>query len=489
MVVGSGPNGLAAAVTLTAAGLQVLVIEGAARPGGGCRTEERTLPGFRHDTCSSAHPLALASPFFRRFDLAARGVRLLQPELPFAHPLDGGRAAAAHRSVAETAAGLGADGPRYRRLFAQLAEAPDDLVAFVLGSGPRLPHRPWGLAAFLRHGLDSAASLAGGFSGVEARALFAGIAAHAIRPLSSRPTAGVGLLLGSLAHAVGWPVVEGGSSRLTDAMVAAVVAGGGRVETGRWVGSLRELPPARAVLLDVTPRALVGLAGGRLSARYRRALERFRYGAGVCKVDFALAGPVPWANPDCRRAGTLHLGGTFEEVAAAEAAVARGEHPSSPFVLAIQAGVVDPSRAPDRGHTLWTYCHVPAGSSTDMTGRIEAQVERFAPGFRELVLAHTTRTAAALERDDPNYVGGDIAAGRQDLRQSVFRPTLRWDPHRTPLPGVFLCSASTAPGPGVHGLCGALAARTALRTEFGIRDAPDLAPRPVNRGPISASTR
>ncbi len=488
MVVGSGPNGLAAAVTLTAAGLRVLVIEGAPQPGGGCRTDERTLPGFRHDTCSAAHPLALASPFFRRFDLAARGVRLLQPEIPYAHPLDGGRAALARRSVMATAAGLGPDGPAYRRLFARLAAAPDDLVAFVLGSGPRLPHRPVGLAAFLRHGLEPASAVAGRFSGDLARALFAGVAAHAIRPLSSRPTAGVGLLLGSLAHAVGWPVVEGGSGRLTAAMVAAVEAGGGRVETGRWVASLAELPAARAVLLDVTPRALVGLAGRRLPGRYRRALERFRYGAGVCKVDFALAGPVPWANPACRRAGTLHLGGAFQEVAAAEATVAGGGHPDRPYVLAIQAGVVDPSRAPTGRHTLWTYCHVPAGSTTDMTQRIEAQVERFAPGFRELVLARAGRTAVEVERDDPNAIGGDIAAGMQDLRQSVFRPMVRWNPHRTPLPGVYLCSASTAPGPGVHGLCGARAARAALRDVFGIRADPDLAPQPLDRSPIPAAT-
>ena len=301
-------------------------------------------------------------------------------------------------------------------------------------------------------------------------------------PLTRPPTGAVGLMLTGLAHAVGWPVAEGGSARITDAMAEAVVAAGGAIETGRWVRSLAELPPARAVLLDVAPQALLSIAGDRLPPRYRDALRRFRYGAGVCKVDFALSGPVPWANEACRRAGTLHLGGTWEEIAAAEAGIAAGQHPDAPYVLVTQPGVADPTRAPAGRHTLWTYCHVPAGSTVDMTGRIEAQIERFAPGFRDLILARHTLTAADEQARNPNYVGGDIAAGMQDIRQTVFRPAVRWNPYRIPVPGLYLCSSSTPPLPGVHGRCGELAALTALRDVFGVRTPPDLGlapPRPA----------
>jgi phytoene dehydrogenase-like protein len=474
IVVGSGPNGLAAAVTLAAAGLRVHVIEGAASPGGGCRTEELTLPGFRHDVCSAAHPLALASPFFRRFDPAARGVRFAHPEVVYAHPLDGGRAAVVTRSVTDTAARLGRDEAAYRRLMQPLADGGNAVADAVLSS-MRWPPLPSGaLAAYARLGLRSAAAVARRFATEEARGLFAGVAAHAMLPLTESPTAGVGLLLGSLAHTVGWPVVAGGSARLTDAMANAIVAAGGQVETGRWVRSLADLPPAPATLLDVSPRALLGLAGDRLPSRYRDALARFRYGPGICKVDFALSGPVPWRNEAVRRAGTVHLGGGFEEVAAGEAAVARGEHPESPYVLVVQAGVADPSRAPNGQHALWAYCHVPSGSTVDMTARIEAQIERFAPGFTDLVLARHTRTAAQEEAMNPNYVGGDIACGAQTVRQVLARPLVRWNPYRTPLRGVYLCSSATPPGPAVHGRCGELAALTALRDVFGVRSQPDL---------------
>jgi phytoene dehydrogenase-like protein len=293
------------------------------------------------------------------------------------------------------------------------------------------------------------------------------------------PTAGIGLMLTGLAHAVGWPVVAGGSARITDAMAAALVASGGRIETGRWVRSLAELPAARAILLDVSPRTLVQLAGGELSGRYRAALRRFRYGPGVCKVDFALSGPVPWTNQDCRRAGTLHLGGTFEQVAAAEAEVAAGTHPDAPYVLVVQPGVADPSRAPAGAGTLWAYSHVPSGSDVDMTSRIEAQIERFAPGFRDLILARAVRTAAAEEAGNPNYVGGDIGVGAQTLRQTVLRPVARWNPYRTPARGVYLCSSATPPIPGVHGRCGELAALTALGDIFGIRERPDISPKTI----------
>ncbi len=478
IVVGSGPNGLAAAVTLAAAGLRVHVIEGAASPGGGCRTEELTLPGFRHDVCSAAHPLALASPFFRRFDPAARGVRFEHPEVVFAHPLDGGRAAVVTRSVADTAARLGGDAAAYQGLMQPLVGGGNALADAILSSMRAPPRYSAALAAYARYGLRSAAAVARRFRTEEARGLFAGVAAHAMLPLTASPTAGIGLLLGSLAHTVGWPVVAGGSARLTDAMTEAVRAAGGQVETGRWVRSLADLPPAPATLLDVSPRAFLSLAGEALPSRYRDALARFRYGPGICKVDFALSGPVPWRNEAARRAGTLHLGGGFEEIAASEAAVARGQHPDSPYVLVVQAGVADPTRAPGGQHALWAYCHVPSGSAVDMTARIEAQIERFAPGFTDLVLARHTRTASQEEAMNPNYVGGDIACGMQTVRQVLARPAVRWNPYRTPLRGVYLCSAATPPGPAVHGRCGELAALTALRDVFGVRTPPDLsAPR------------
>ncbi|HEX9541677.1 MAG TPA: NAD(P)/FAD-dependent oxidoreductase [Streptosporangiaceae bacterium] len=487
VIVGSGPNGLAAAVTLSAAGLRVHVIEGAVMPGGGCRTEELTLPGFQHDVCAAAHPLALASPFFRRFDLAARGVRFAHPEVVFAHPLDAGRAAAVTRSVADTAERLGPDGAAYRRLFRPLADGSEALVDAILSSMRRPPSQySVGLAVFARHGLRPAAGVARRFRTPEARGLFAGVAAHAMMPLTSSPTAGVALMFGALAHAVGWPVVEGGSGRVTDAMIAAIAAAGGEVETGRWVRCLDDLPPARAVLLDVTPRGLLAMAGERLPAGYRRALERFRYGAGVCKVDFALSGPVPWASDACRRAGTVHLGGTFAEVAASEEQVAAGGHPDFPYVLVVQPDVADPTRAPEGQQTLWAYCHVPSGSTVDMTARIEAQIERFAPGFRDLVLARATRTAADEEADNPNYVGGDISSGMQTVRQTPLRPAARWNPYRTPIRGVYLCSASTPPGPGVHGRCGELAALTALRDIFGVRRPPDIGVTPPLAAAVAA---
>jgi phytoene dehydrogenase-like protein len=490
IVVGSGPNGLAAAVTLAAAGLRVHVIEGAASPGGGCRTEELTLPGFRHDVCSAAHPLALASPFFRRLRLAERGVRFAHPEVTLAHPLDGGRAAVVTRSVAETAARLGGDAGAYERLMGALAQGGTALPDAVLSSMRRPPRFSPALAAFGREGLRPAAAVARRFRTDEARGLFAGVAAHAMMPLEAPPTAGVGLLLLALAHIVGWPVVAGGSGKLADAMIEVITAAGGTVETGRWVRSLAELPPARATLLDVTPRALLALAGDALPARYRDALARFRYGPGICKVDFALSGPVPWHNEAARRAGTVHLGGTFAEIAASESEVARGRHPESPYVLVVQAGVADPGRAPQGRQALWAYCHVPAGSTVDMTARIEAQIERFAPGFTGLVLARRTRTAAQEEAANPNYVGGDIGAGMQTVRQVVARPVARWNPYRTPLRGVYLCSASTPPGPGVHGRCGELAALTALRDVFGIRRPPDIGPASARRaapGPAASA--
>jgi phytoene dehydrogenase-like protein len=476
VVVGSGPNGLAAAVTLSGAGLRVLVLEGAGSPGGGCRTKELTLPGFKHDVCSAAHPLALASPFFKRFDLVARGVRLLQPEVPYAHPLDGGRAGVVTRSLSETAARLGPDGPAYQRIFGSLARHGDDLAEWILSAERSVPSRPLLLGLYGARGMRPASAVVRRYRTDEARALFAGVAAHAMRPLTTAPTAAIGMFLGALAHSVGWPIVEGGSGRLVEVMVAAIERAGGAVETGHWVRSLDELPPAKATLLDITPRQLLAIAGDRLPLRYRHVLERFRYGSGICKVDFALSGPVPWQNEDCRRAGSVHVGGTFEEIARAEAAVSSGQHPSAPYVLVVQPSLFDQTRAPRGQHALWAYCHVPSGSGVDMSAALISQVERFAPGFRDLILAKAVRTAQDQEAYDPNCVGGDIASGLQNMRQTLLRPGLRWNPYRTPLRGVYMCSASTTPGPGVHGRCGELAARSALRDVFRVEGARHLAP-------------
>jgi phytoene dehydrogenase-like protein len=462
VVVGSGPNGLAAALTLARAGLAVQVLEGAGTPGGGCRTEELTLPGFLHDVCSAVHPLAAASPFFTGTSLAAGGVKLLTPKVAFAHPLDGGRAGAVAGSVAETASGLGADSGAYRRLFGPLVRDADRILPAFLGPLRSVPAHPLPVSRFGLEGLQPAARLVRRFGTDEARAIVAGASAHSFLPLSAPLTGAYGMMLTIIAHSVGWPVVEGGSARLIEALVAELAALGGQVITGQWVSSLADLPPARVTLLDITPRQLLRLAGDQLPPRYGRALRRFRYGPGISKVDWALNGPVPWAADAARQAGTVHLGGTFAEVARAEADVAAGRHPERPFCLVAQPGVVDPPRAPEGKHTLWGYCHVPAGSAVDMTARIEAQIERFAPGFRDLVIARSTRTAAEVERHNPNHVGGDITGGAGTLRQTLFRPVARWNQYRTALPGVYLCSSSTPPGGGVHGMCGAWAARTAL---------------------------
>ncbi|HET6965395.1 MAG TPA: NAD(P)/FAD-dependent oxidoreductase [Acidimicrobiales bacterium] len=462
VVVGSGPNGLAAALTLARAGLSVEVYEGAAEPGGGCRTAELTLPGFRHDVCSAVHPLLTVSPFFRTVDLERHGVRLCEPRVAFAHPLDGGRAAAVFRSVEETAEALGRDSGRYRRLMAPLARDFPKILPTILAPMRSMPDHPVPMARFGLPGLLPARGLARGFRTDEARALLAGASAHSMRPLGAALTGSFAMLFTGIAHAAGWPLVEGGSSRIVDALMSELEAAGGRVFTGRWIRDLGDVPRSRTVLLDLTPRGLLAVAGDRLPVGYRRAMDRYAYGPGICKVDWALAGPVPWKAAACLAAGTVHVGGTFEEVATSEAEVNAGRHPERPYCIVAQPGVVDPSRAPAGSHTLWAYCHVPAGSSTDMTDRIEAQIERFAPGFRDLVLARSTITAAEAERHNPNYVGGDINGGAATLMQTLFRPAVRWNPYRTPLGGVYLCSSSTPPGGGVHGMCGYWAARTAL---------------------------
>jgi phytoene dehydrogenase-like protein len=463
VVVGSGPNGLAAAVTLAQAGLSVEVYEGKGTPGGGCRTEASTLDGFQHDVCSSVHPLLLASPFFRGLDLAELGVRLRSPKVAFAHPLDGGRAAAVLRSVDDTADGLGADGAAYRRLFGPLSRSADPITSAALAPLRSVPAHPLAAARFGALGLLPAQVLARRFDSEEARGLLAGVAAHSMLPLTAPLSSAFALLLTTLAHSVGWPVVEGGSARIVDALVGQLEATGGRLVTDRWICSLADLPPSRAVLFDVTPRQLVEIAGPALSARQARALGRFRYGPGVFKVDWALAGAVPWDADACRQTATVHVGGTLAEVARSESEVAAGRHADRPYCIVVQPGVVDPTRAPRGQQTLWAYCHVPSGSTVDMTERIEAQIERFAPGFRDLILARVSTNAVETERHNPNYIGGDINGGAATLGQTIARPTLRWNPYRSGMEGMYLCSASTPPGGGVHGMCGYGAARTVLR--------------------------
>jgi len=462
VVVGSGPNGLAAAIELARAGLRVEVVEGAETPGGGCRTAQLTEPGYRHDVCSTIQSMVALSPFFRGIDLDAAGVRLVAPAVALAHPLGGERAASVVRDVATTAAGFGPDARAYERLLGPLVEHRDALVAAVLAPLRSLPRDPLTMARFAASSVPSATHLVKRFTTGEARALLGGVSAHAMLPLSAPLSAAFGVFLTVTAHAGGWPVVEGGSGRLVDALVAELAACGGSVTTGRWVRDWSDLPASRVTLFDTSVESMVEVAGDRLGARYRRALARFAHGPGVCKVDWALSGPVPWTAPVCRDAATVHVGGTFEEVALSEADVAAGRHPSRPFCIVVQAGVADPSRAPAGHATLWAYCHVPRGSSVDMTSAIEDQIERFAPGFRDLVVARTTTTAADASAHNPNYIGGDITGGAGTLRQTIARPTAKWNPYRTGTPGVYLCSASTPPGGGVHGMCGVGAARAAL---------------------------
>jgi phytoene dehydrogenase-like protein len=479
VVVGAGPNGLAAALRLSAAGLRVRVVEAAEKPGGGMRTEELMRPGFRHDVCSIVQPMAAAAPFFREWDPASRGVRLVQPEINFAHPLDGGGAALAFRSLEETAARLGADGDAYRRLFEPLVEHGTDVVDFFLTSRlRRLPTRSVPqIAYFGLNGLPNVRWLAHRyFDTDEARALLGGAAAHGMLDLSQPLTSALGMLLVMLGHHVGWPLIEGGSQNLADAMVRALEEQGGEVVTGHEVTDLREFENVPAVLLDTTPEAFVGMAGDRVHEGYRRWVSRYRHGAGVFKIDWILSEPVPWTNPDVRRAGTIHVAGTLDETIAGERAPNQGRLTDRPYVLAVQPTVPDPSRAPEGGHIFWAYVHVPHGSDVDMTDAIEQQVERFAPGFRDTVVDRVFKTAPAMERWNISYLGGDISNGQATLRQMLARPVPRWNTYKTPVRGVYLASAATPPGPAVHGQCGDNAARVALREVFGVREIPPLRP-------------
>jgi phytoene dehydrogenase-like protein len=463
VVVGAGPNGLAAAVELARNGRSVAVLEARETVGGGTRSAEITLPGFIHDLGSAIHPLGYASPYFRQLPLEEYGLEWIHPPAPLAHPFDDGTAVVLARSVEETAGSLGPDARAYERLIEGVAEDAPSIASYFVGS-PRLFRHPLALGASSLRALRPARALAeSAFEGEKARGLFAGNAAHSFLPLEKSPSALFGLVLGTLGHAFGWPFPKGGSQRIADALTSYLLTLGGEVYTGVRVGSVEEVPRTRAVLFDVTPRQLLEIAGEHFTERYRRALKDYRYGPGVFKVDFALDGPIPWRVGECLRAGTVHLGGTLEEISAGEAAVWRGEHPERPFVLLAQQSLFDTTRAPEGKHTVWAYCHVPNGSEFDMTERIERQIERFAPGFKECILAKNAMGPADLERQNANLVGGDINGGVMDLRQLFTRPVLRPNPYSTPANGLYICSSSAPPGGGVHGMCGYLAARVALR--------------------------
>lgn len=479
-IVGTGPNGLAAGVVLARAGLAVELYETADEIGGGMRTRALFDPEVVHDICSAVHPMAASSRFFREFGLAGRGVEMLHPEAGYAHPLDGGRSGIAFRGLEETCARLGADGARWRRLMRPLLDHSQGVVDFFL-SGQR--GVPGDLAApfllgtrLLAHGTPLAGSR---FATEEAAALFTGVVAHAVGKVPSLTGGAVGLLLGHLAHGTGWPIPRGGSGRIAEAMAADITEHGGTFHTGREITDLRETEGAGAVLLDIAPKAFLRIAGERLPRRYARALAAFRYGPGSAKADFLVSEPIPWADPEVGRAATVHIGGTQAEMFAQETRTARGQGSPDPFVLLVDPAVADPGRAGNGRRPVWAYAHVPNGDPADPVETITARIERYAPGFRDTVIERRGVPAAGFEAYNANYVGGDIGAGAMTLRQSILRPTPRLDPYRTPLPGVYLCSASTPPGPSVHGMCGYYAARSALRREFGVRTPPSLAPKPA----------
>jgi phytoene dehydrogenase-like protein len=469
IVVGSGPNGLSAAIELARAGLSVLVREANESIGGGARSLELTLPGFLHDVGSAVHPLAIASPFFRSLPLAQHGLEWLQPPLPLVHPLDDGAPAILERSVDATGAALGPDRSAYCRLIGPLVRRWEQLIPEILAPQLHVPSSPVALARFGVRALWPAAALSRtAFRGGRARALFDGLAAHSVVALEKPGTSAIGLVMAATGHAGGWPLPRGGSRQIAAALASYFRSLGGIIETSAPVETLANLPPARAVLLDVTPRQAVQIASQSLSRQSLRALGRFAYGPGVFKIDWALAGPIPWRDPECAHTATLHLGGGAEEIEAGERAVWNGKYAEKSFVLLVQPTLFDPARAPAGRHIGWAYCHVPNGSTRDMTGMIEAQVERFAPGFRDLVIARNTKNTAQLERSNANLVGGDIAGGANNLWQLIARPVLAFDPYRLPAKGLYLCSASTPPGGGVHGMCGYHAARSALKHTFGV---------------------
>jgi phytoene dehydrogenase-like protein len=462
VVVGAGPNGLAAAVVLAEAGKSVLVLEAKDTIGGGCRTEEVTLPGFQHDICAAIHPMGVVSPLLRRLPLDRFGLRWVQAPAPLAHPFEDGSAAVLHRSLTATGETLGQDADAWTALMTPFLTNADAFFSEILRP-VRIPRRPIQMARFGALGLRSCTSLARSrFQGPKARALFAGCAAHSFLPLDAPASASFGLVLALVGHATDWPCAEGGSGRIIASLAGYLKSLGGEIEVERDVRSLADVPPSRAVLFDVRPEALARIADRALSTSFRRQLTRFRAGPGVFKVDWALKGPIPWTAPECLRAATVHVAGTFDELVRSEDAAVNGRVIDRPFVLVAQQSMFDPTRAPAGQHTGWAYCHVPHGSDVDMTERIEQQIERFAPGFRDQILARRAMSPGDIERHNSNMVGGDIGGGANDITQFFFRPTRRWNPYTTPNPRLFLCSSSTPPGGGVHGMCGYWAAKAAL---------------------------
>jgi phytoene dehydrogenase-like protein len=463
VVVGSGPNGLAAAIEMARAGWSICVFEARDTVGGGARSAELTQPGFIHDVCSAIHPLAFASPFFKSLPLSKHGLEWIHPPAAVGHPFDDGTAAILEQSVERTSAALGPDSRAYTKVFAPLVRNAAELIPEILAPPLHAPRHPLMMLRFGIKAIQSAQKFSERhFKGERARALFAGIAAHANMPLDQSPTAAFGLLLGMLGHVGGWPLPKGGSQKISDALASYFTSLKGRIVTGTPISSTHELPSSRVILVDITPQQLLRFAGDEFPPSYRWELQKYQYGPAVFKVDWALNSPIPWRAKECRRAGTLHIGGSMDEIAAGEQAVARGQCAERPLVLLAQQSLFDPSRAPEGKHSAWAYCHLPRGSKVEMTERIESQVERFAPGFRDCILSRHTMSPADFESYNPNYIGGDISGGLQNLLQIVARPSLRISPYSTPIKNLFICSSSTPPGGGVHGMCGYHAARAVL---------------------------
>ncbi|HEY8931117.1 MAG TPA: NAD(P)/FAD-dependent oxidoreductase [Mucilaginibacter sp.] len=462
VVVGSGPNGLAAAIHLQQNGLSVLLIEGKPTIGGGLRTTGLTLPGYMHDICSAVHPMAVGSSFFETLPLAEHGLEYIYPEIDAAHPLDNGDAGILVRSVSKTADLLGNDASAYKSLIMPVVKDWPSIAPDILGP-LHYPKHPLAMARFGLPALTSAARLVKRFETTKARALIGGMSAHSIRPLSGLATSAIALVLMANGHLKGWPIPRGGSVQIANSLASYFKSLGGKIETNIWVTSLQQLPSSRAVLFDVTPRQLLEIAGHKFSAFYKWQLQRYRYGMGVFKIDWALDAPIPFKNEDCRKAGTIHIGNTFEEIASGEQQIWEGAHPETPYVLLAQPSILDATRAPAGKHVAWAYCHVPNGSEKDMTAIIENQVERFAPGFKAIILARHTLNSMQMQDYNPNYIGGDINGGVLDLAQLFTRPALRWSPYKTSAKGLYICSSSTPPGGGVHGMCGYNAAKRVLK--------------------------